>query len=224
MAGSPRGEGSFQGWAQDQDAAPSPKTGIKGERWATSPACLQRVHAANALACTHYLQHCLVPCACMCAPTRLALTRAWCPRSDNRTGTNFAARLRSSITLQGLSQLHAWGDNLLYHAVISCAAVLQPDLSCAVNPVLCRAGRCCVLSADASKQTEVGSLGAWAGKGATPGSINPGRNTRLSTGTQPSLAAAAAAAGGNEGEHSAVLGSGYRNEAVLWPTSLFWHI
>lgn len=67
---------------------------------------------------------------------------------------------------------------------------------------------CAVLSAavflyaDASKQTEVGSLGAWAGKGATPGSINPGRNTRLSTGTQPSLAAAAAAAG-HDGEDSA---------------------
>lgn len=68
----------------------------------------------------------------------------------------------------------------LCHAAMSCAAVLQPDLSCAVNTVLCRAGRCCVSSADESQQTEIGSLGAWAGKGATPGSINPGRNIMLS--------------------------------------------
>lgn len=54
--------------------------------------------------------------------------------------------------------------------------------------------------AEASKETEVGSLGGWA-KAGTPGSITRARSTRpqQSTGTMPSLAAAAA--GGMPGEH-----------------------
>lgn len=97
IAGSPRGEGSFQGWAQDQDAAPSPKTGIKGEQWATSPACLQRVHAAYARACSHHPQHCLVPCACMCAPSRRSHSKGCCAACSKSTATASAAAAAASM-------------------------------------------------------------------------------------------------------------------------------
>jgi hypothetical protein len=109
IAGSPHGEGSFQGWAQDQDAAPSPKTGRQGERWATitqdrqgerwatSPACLQRVHAAYARACSHHPQHYLVPCACMCAPSRRSHSKGCCAACSKSTASASAAAAAASM-------------------------------------------------------------------------------------------------------------------------------
>jgi hypothetical protein len=106
---------------------------------------------------------------------------------------------RVSKTLRAVSCiLHAHG----------CASCMQARSQPVLNPCCspCPATPCCAgvlcCAAASKQQTEVGSLGAWAaGKAGTPGSVAHARSAgpRQSTGTMPSLAAAAAA-GGMDGE------------------------
>lgn len=147
IAGSPRGDLSLQGWAQQQPGARSSRTGAKGEgakHWV-----LRR------------------------PATLLVSFSSWCPSSQTDCkACMFMWHTPPDKNTVCMLKGHVW----------MCPAVL----------------RC----ADASKQTEVGSLGAWAGvRAGTPGSITHGRSAgpRQSTGTMPSLAAAVAA-GGMDGE------------------------